>query len=313
MEIFEFRAMNTRIVLAAEGSPERISAGFEQTQAYVQACEQRFTRFSEDSELAGLNRSAGTAFRASNELFDVVRQARSYLEQTGGLFDPSILPALEHAGYDRSMDLIKMDGGAPVKMQLSWEVLDFHAVALDPDTHEIWMPPGMRIDLGGIAKGWISEQAALQLASFSTACAVNAGGDMFLVGTPDGKDQGWQVELEDPRDPERVLTVLQVGPGAVATSSVTKRRWKQGRREQHHLIDPRKGEPAATEWLSVTVIAPHATTAEVFAKALLIAGPRDAAALAARRKDVAFIAVDHHGQLWGSPNSREYLYVESSK
>ncbi len=313
MEIFEFRAMNTRIVLAAAGSPEEVAAGFAQTQAYVQACEQRFTRFSEDSELAALNRSAGAAFRASDELFDVVQQARSYLEQTGGLFDPAILPALEYAGYDRSMELIKMDDGAPLKMRLSWEVLDFRAVALNADTHEIWMPPGMRIDLGGIAKGWIGEQAALRLASFSTACAVNAGGDMFLVGSPDGTQRGWQVELEDPRDPERILAIFQVGPGAVATSSVTKRRWKQGQREQHHLIDPRKGEPAATEWLSVTVIAPHATTAEVFAKALLIAGPRDAAALAARRKDVAFIAVDHDGQLWGSRNSQEYLYVEFSR
>jgi thiamine biosynthesis lipoprotein len=78
---------------------------------------------------------------------------------------------------------------------------------------------------------------------------------------------------------------------------------------QHHLIDPRTGQPAETDWLSVTVIAPSATVAEVFAKALLIAGSRQAERIAARRSDLAFIAVDRTGQLWGSNNAKEFLDV----
>jgi len=61
--------------------------------------------------------------------------------------------------------------------------------------------------------------------------------------------------------------------------------------------------------LSVTVIAPHATTTEVFAKALLIAGSHEAERIAAQRHDLAFIAVDHTGQIWGSNNAREFLDV----
>ena len=131
---------------------------------------------------------------------------------------------------------------------------------------------------------------------------------MFMVGLPAG-ETAWQVELEDPRDPAQALAILRVRPGAVATSSITKRRWQQGDRVRHHLIDPRSLQPAETDWLSVTVIAPHATTAEVFAKALLIAGSREAERIAAQRNDLAFIAVDRTGQLWGSNNAQEFLDV----
>ena len=154
----------------------------------------------------------------------------------------------------------------------------------------ILLPPGMALDLGGIAKGWIAEQAALILSDFSSACAVNAGGDMFLIGFPDGEDH-WSVALEDPLQPEIHLTTLKVDPGAVATSSVTKRTWKQGEKQRHHLIDPRTGEPAVTDWLSMTVIAAHAYEAEVFAKALLIGGPKEC-------EDIARMPVGSNYPTW---------------
>ncbi len=66
---------------------------------------------------------------------------------------------------------------------------------------------------------------------------------MFLVGLPEGEAQ-WPVAIEDPLQPEINLTTIKVDPGAVATSAVTKRVWKQGEKQRHHLIDPRTGEPA---------------------------------------------------------------------
>ena len=131
---------------------------------------------------------------------------------------------------------------------------------------------------------------------------------MFLVGLPEG-EMTWQVALEDPRDADAELGTLHVGPGGVATSSITKRRWQQGDRSRHHLIDPRRGEPAETDWLSVTVVAPHTAVAEVFAKSLLIAGSREATAIAGERQDIGFIAVDREGKLWGSNNAKEFLDV----
>jgi thiamine biosynthesis lipoprotein len=180
---------------------------------------------------------------------------------------------------------------------------------LDETRSKIILPLGMAIDLGGIAKGWIAEQAALILTDFSTACAVNAGGDMFLIGLPDGEEQ-WSVALEDPLQPEITLTTLKVDAGAIATSSVAKRIWKQGEKKRHHLIDPRTREPAITDWLSMTVIAAHAYEAEVFAKALLIGGAKECEDIArASGIQLSYLAVDHERKIWGTQKSLEYVYV----
>ena len=302
MEYLEFRAMNSDIVLAAEGEPGKLNAGFARARAAIEQYEARFTRFADTSELSALNRSAGQWAQVSPELYALVCEARLYVEQTQGLFDPAVLDALERAGYDRSMDEIRGRVLSPGQVAPNAHAPDFGAIGFDARRQALRLPPGLRLDLGGIAKGWIAEQAACLLSEYATACAVSAGGDMFLCGLPSG-ESAWEIGLEDPRAPDENLAVLRVPGGAVATSSVARRRWMRGERPMHHLIDPRTREPAETDWLSVTVMAPAAATAEVFAKALLIAGSRDAVQIAARRMDVAYIAVDAEGQLWASPGA----------
>lgn len=299
--------MNSDIVLAAQGNHLKLQWGFEQTQRFIHSSEARFTRFSESSELSAVNRSSGRWFPVSSELYGLLVEAYAYHEETNGLYDPSILPALERAGYDRSMDEIRAHG-AGAAFFANDERGDYRLTEFDPSKSAVRLPHGLRLDLGGIAKGWIAERAAQVLSEYSSACVVNAGGDMFAVGLPEG-ETAWSIALEDPRDEHQSLAELRVAPGAVATSSITKRRWQQGTRQMHHLIDPRTGSPAETDWLSVTVIAPHATIAEAYAKSLLIGGSGKAEELGAVRDDIAFIAVDAEGKLWGSKSSREFLDV----
>lgn len=310
MQYREFKAMSTEITLAAEGEQNALETGFTQAQAYILAAEKRFTRFSEDSELSTLNRSTGQWFSASPELFDLLVEAVRLHRLTGGLFDPAVLAALELAGYDRSIEQVRANSkSAPVDQNRNLtSSFTFADICLEVDGKRVWLPPGMRIDLGGIAKGWIAEQAAFRLAEWSTTCAVDAGGDLFLVGLPAGEN-AWQIGLEDPNSVDADLAVLTVHPGAVATSTVTKRRWQQGGVERHHLIDPRTHLPAETGWLSVTVIAPHAAEAEVYAKSLLIGGQAAAERLTTAASQFEYIAIDLDNRLWGSAHSREVLNV----
>jgi thiamine biosynthesis lipoprotein len=309
----EFRAMNSDIVLAASGKDhDAINQGFSESRQFINQSETRFTRFTDTSELAELNRSAGTWFEASAEMFEVIQLAYHLAIETVGLFDPAILPALKQAGYDRSMDEIRNlapreklveqveNGSAPVQ--------DFRNIELDAVTRSILLPKGMQVDLGGIAKGWIAEQAARRLANVSTACAVSAGGDICLINLPEG-EPGWEIGLENPLAPDENLAVLRVLPGAVATSSISKRQWKHNGHFQHHLIDPRSGEPAQTEWLSTTVWAEQAAEAEVYAKVLLIAGPHNADAVFKHQTSNAYLAVDKNGWVHGSKNYHEVFHV----
>jgi FAD:protein FMN transferase len=307
MEIFEFTAMNTLVQLAAEGDPIELQPVFARAQDLIAAGEARFSRFLPTSELSRLNRSAEGWFLASPELFSLIQEALDLYLLTDGFFDPSISRALIAAGYDRSMDEIRLMENVPIKSGPAYQRIPLDEIRLDARGLSIKLPAGMQIDLGGIAKGWIAARAVNLLRQYSSAAAVSVGGDMVLSGLP-ASQPGWQVSLEDPRDEQHVLAVLNLQPGSLATSSVTRRRWLQGGQPRHHIIDPRTGASAEVSWLSISVYAQKATQAEAFAKALLIAGPTQAGQLAARLQGLYYIAVNPDGSLVSSQASEELIY-----
>jgi thiamine biosynthesis lipoprotein len=307
----EFRAMNTSVMLAAEG--EGAIPGMYVAKTFINECEQRFSRFLPASELSVLNRSAGDWLQISDDLMDMLQLSMKYYTATNGFFDPSILSDLKQIGYDRSMDQIRVNGvSIPAHVSNRTSRPAFHEISLDLADNRVRLPRGMEIDLGGIAKGWIVEKAAHLLHQYVEVCGVSAGGDILFIGHPlDGMD--WDIYLEDPRSPTETLAQLHIPAGAVATSSIMKRTWSQGEKVRHHLIDPRTREPAQTDWLSVTVIAPSVVAAEVYAKAILIAGEKDLPSLLNAKKDLTYIAVKPDGTLSGSANYKEYLYEFTSE
>lgn len=305
MQQREFRAMNTAVLLAVEGAGGS-DEGLRDTQAFIEGCERRFSRFLPESELSRLNRSAGDWHEVTDEMLELLILSRAYHDETGGLFDPAVLPDLKRAGYDVSMEEIRRRGDAGASEEGTLPTPRFSTLELDTVGRRVRVPEGMQIDLGGIAKGWIVQEAAIRLKAYGSAAAANAGGDMYFAGSPaDG--QPWSVELEDPRDPMRTAAVLQLRDGAVVTSSVSKRVWTQQGVERHHIIDPRTGAPARADWLSVTVIARSAHLAEAYAKALLIGGQGELARFLLQRPGIAVIAIDMNGQILASKNSKEYI------
>ena len=308
METFTFRAMNTSVLLAVDGDSYS-AIGLQEVRTAINSFEARFSRFQTTSELSQLNRSSGEPVRVSADLMEMLDLALRYHRSTNGLFDPSILNDLKRVGYDRSMDQLHA-GSVPSSQASASQPAPkpaFTSLELDHLNRSVRLPPGMQIDLGGIAKGWIVERAARILNQYADVCAVNAGGDIFFIGEPlDGF--GWEVYLEDPREAAQVLIPLHVRSDAVATSSTTKRAWKQGGETRHHLIDPRTGLPAESDWVSVTVFGASPVKAEVFAKALLIGGAGEAESLLEAHPDLAYLAVDRNGQLSGSQNYKEYVY-----
>jgi thiamine biosynthesis lipoprotein len=301
----EFRAMNTTVMLAAEG--ERSIEGMEAAKFFIDECEQRFSRFLPASELSELNRSSGAWVKVSRELMEMLQLSLKYHQETDGIFDPSILVDLKRAGYDRSMDEIRTGGASNPSAPKRTSPCAFGHIELDLRHERVHLPRGLEVDLGGIAKGWIVDRATRLLNQYVPVCAVSAGGDILFRGQPsDGMD--WDVYLEDPRDPTRMLAQLHIPSGAVATSSVSKRSWRQGEVTRHHLIDPRTAEPARTEWLSVTVICPNIIEADVYAKTILIGGWSSVRKLLNSNPALAFIAVDLNGNLIGSSNYKEYIY-----
>jgi thiamine biosynthesis lipoprotein len=142
-------------------------------------------------------------------------------------------------------------------------------------------PEGIRLDLGGIGKGFAVDRAAVILATTGNFL-IDAGGDIFAAG--DGEDgAGWLVAVSGPPPECEDIALLRLKGEALATSTVSVRRWQRGSRWMHHIIDPRTGEPAASDVLSASVIAPTTVEAEVIAKVAVLLGSEEGAAMLGSR------------------------------
>jgi len=228
--------------------------------------ESLWSRFRPDSELCRLNGSTGQWVELSEPTIGLVRQAVLAWERTGGVFDPTILPALEQAGYTRDFDDLPAESppGAAVPAP--------GCAGIEIAAGRVRLPPGVCIDLGGIGKGYAADLLAAELfASGASGASVNLGGDVRTVGSPPAGD-AWLIAVEDENRPGTDLAWLALADGAVATSTRLRRRWRRAGQEAHHIIDPARGTPAMSAVASVTVVAAETHWAEVLAKAALIAG-----------------------------------------
>ena len=287
-----FRAMGTDVEVL--GYPELLLHVADQVQARFLEVEAALSRFRQDSELSRLNRSSGCPFRASPLLQSVLRGALEAARQSGGLFDPTVLNALEAAGYTRSFD--DLDGSRG-KCRLAGAV-SYRAVEVLSDGHVV-LHGGVRLDLGGYAKGWTVDSVE-ELMQSCESWVVNAGGDLLARGTgPTG--EGWLVGVQDPFDHSRDVGVLLIADGAVATTSRMRRRWRTDAGPAHHIIDPATGRPADTGLASVTVITSTSAEAEVLAKILFLLGPRGGVRYAeSSRATGAVFVLDDGSDIWTS-------------
>jgi thiamine biosynthesis lipoprotein len=267
MAVHRFHAMGTEVEVHLQPAPGDLSAAFAEVEALFERLEQMFSRFRPDSNLSVLNREG--AAEVCEEFLDLVAFALEARERTDGSVDPTVHEAVVAAGYDRSFEQLRADRPGPIR-----------AIPAGGDVkvrgRRVQLGVGVRLDLGGFAKGYAVDRA-VQLLSPLGACLVNAGGDLAVGGVP--AEGVWPVSVALPDGP---LTV-GLRRGALVTSGCDRRRWSVAGREQHHLIDPKTGRPADTNLERVSAAAPTALQAEVLAKWLFLAGEERAVAAAEAR------------------------------
>jgi len=296
-----FLAMGTQIDLWVEADPSGAEAAFAEAEGCFRDAEAALSRFDPASELSRLNARSGEWVPVSRLLWDVLVQALDFAAETDGIFDPTVLGALKAAGYDRSFTQIGSGGqaaGGGGRAQMG----RWREVEADPAAQAVWLPPGVGLDFGGIAKGYTAEWAARWLGVWGPGL-VDAGGDLVAGDAPHGKP-GWPVTVLAPRVEgqlsDTTLASLALKDGALATSGIDHRFWLVDGRPAHHIIDPRTGQPADTDALTVTVIAPGGSAAEVWAKVALIGGVEQGMSLLSQR-DIPALIVDQSRTLHVSP------------
>jgi len=236
--------------------------------------ERRWSRCLPESDLGRLNAAEGRPVRVSTDTAHIVQRAVEAWEVTGGLFDPTTVTAAESTGYARTFE----QGTAPEDTTSGTDrrarpIPACAGVEVEGDL--VTLPVGLRLDLGGICKGYAADQVAYELRkNGGTGACVNLGGYVRVSGPYNG-DTGWTVDITDPFDAEDDLTSVTLTEGAVATARRRQRRWRPAGEALHWLTDPRTGRPSDSSLVAVTVVAAQTHWAEVLAKAALVGGQDD--------------------------------------
>lgn len=315
MKRLDFHAMGCGMTALLDRDDNEAKLQLDQVPVWFENWEQSLSRFRPTSELNRLNASEGQPVVVSQNLWEVFLTARRMETWTGGLVRPTVLDALVEAGYDRSFDLLleKSDGtrlASSLRLEAAAAVLDLPetstAIRMDESSRSLSLREGIHLDFGGIAKGWAAQEAADRLAALGP-CVIDAGGDIAVSGLQvDG--QAWPIGVRDPFHPEEHLAVLHITAGGIATSGTDYHRWLKRGRWQHHIIDPRTGQPAETDILTATVIAPDAVQAEAAAKSVLILGSQAGLQWLDSFPDLAGLLVLQNGSSLFSARMRNYLW-----
>ena len=225
------------------------------------------SRYIDESEANQLERLAvDRAVICSPEMARVLQQSQRFAQSTAGAFDITIGPLTRLWNFP--------DATAPPaaeRIDSALALVGYQAVVVEGRQVRVTRP-GVRLDLGGAAKGYAVDQAVERLRERGTEQGlIEAGGDIRFWGEkPDGRP--WRFGIQHPRDPTRYIQVEDIGLAAIATSGDYEQYFELAGRRYHHILDPTTGYPAEGA-ISATAWAKTALEADILSTAVFILGP----------------------------------------
>jgi thiamine biosynthesis lipoprotein len=220
------------------------------------------------SEVASIVQNAGrNPVNVSEETIWILKKSQKISEQTNGTFDITIGLIKELWGFDRVPFQIPDSG----EIQKLLAHVNYQDVMIKDSTVMLRASP-MRIDLGGIAKGYIIDRAVTFLKEKGMQSGiVEAGGDLRIWGNHPNRDK-WKIGIKHPRKPNALIGVLNTTAISVATSGDYERFFMKDGKRYHHLLNPKTGYPAS-DCISVTIVSENALLADAYATSVFILGP----------------------------------------
>ncbi len=291
---FEIQAMSTRIEVILEDDA-RAGADAAEVFTVFRQVEHDANEWREGSPLAEVNAHAGGAAMAvPPPTYELVRRAVELGRETDGAFDLTWAALWGLWNFD----VPAVPDPAAIRARLP--LIDYRKVELGEGTVRLPVA-GMRIGLGGIAKGWALDLAQRRLRALGRVdFMLSAGGQVYAAGHRDGAAAPWRVGVRDPMaGPNETLAVLAITDASVSTSGDYERYFELGGVRYHHILDPHTGMPARGLH-AATVVSPDATRADALSTALMVDGPVAGIALA-ERLGVEALTIDELGRVRSTP------------
>ena len=272
----DFFAMDTYMSITGYG--ESAESGVSAAKAEIERLDRLFSISDEESDVWAINNSGGSC-QVSPETVEIIGTAVEICHETGRTFDITLYPVSDAWGFyseeytvpsdDKINELLKETGSDKIKL----------------DGNTVETEQGVKIDLGGIAKGYATEAAVNVMREQGVESAIlSLGGNIYALGhRPDGK--AWNIAIQDPFDSGGYSGIISVSDMAVITSGSYQRYFEAEGKVYHHIIDPATGKPADNGLVSVTVVCKDPTMGDALSTALFVMGKDKALAFWQERKD----------------------------
>lgn len=284
--------MGTRI--AVELWSENAGAGngaIDAVLAEMRRIDAAMSTYKSDSEVSKVNAEAAAhPVRISKELFDLLATAAEFSRITEGAFD------ITYASVGFMYDFRARQKPSEQQIGAALPAVNYKYLKLDPAQHSVrFLREGVRIDLGGIAKGHAVDRGIAILQARGIAHAVvTAGGDSRIIGDRFGKP--WVVGIRHPDDAAKVVARLPLVDTAISTSGDYERYFDADGTRYHHIIDPHSGH-SASKVRSATILAPTATRTDGLSKTAFVLGADKAMEIYNRLEDIDAILVTPEGRV----------------
>lgn len=290
----EWTVMTTRAYLEfypEDADPARTRAIFSAVADEFTRVEMTFSPWVEFSELALVNRSAADApVQVSPEMFAMFQAAGQFHALTHGAFDASFAGAGKLYDYRAG---VAPDAKALAAAQ---QVVGWQYVKLDESAQTVrYAKPGVRVDFGGIAKGYAIDRAVAILKQYGVRDAyLSLGGDSYALGIHDGRP--WQVGIRHPREAAAAPVMIPASDFAISTSGDYERFFERNGERIHHILAPGTGKPAHG-LVSVTVLADDGTTADALSTGVFVLGKERGLALINGLSGISAVLIDEDGNV----------------
>ncbi len=265
----EIFAMDTYMTVTAYG--EKGAEAAEQAIVEIQRLDEMLSTGNSTSEIAVLNHS-GKAILSEDAAY-LIERSIDLSEKTNGVFDIAIYPVMEAWGF--TTQNYRVPGSEELAELL--KLTDISDLKYDSKSKEVsFENEGMKIDLGGIAKGYTSSRIVeIFKENGITSGMINLGGNVQVLGSKtDGSD--WRVAIQSPENESDYLGILSIKDKAVITSGGYERYFEENGETYHHIIDPATGYPADSGLISVTIVSEDGTLADGLSTSLYIMGKNKA-------------------------------------
>ncbi len=258
----------------------------------------------EGSYVWAVNEAAPGAVNVSEETAEVIAEALYIAEETGGAFDPTI-------GALTKLWDITGDPRVPDAEEIEsvLRLVDYRNVALD-GTNAALGKAGMRLDLGGIAKGYAADKAVKIYEKHGVERALlNLGGNIYVYGEKPGGEK-FRIGIRDPLGAEgEIAAVISVSDTSVVTSGVYERFFESGGKIYHHIFDPKTGYPAENGLVSVTVVCKNSMRADALSTALFVLGLEEGLEYARSRQDTQAIFITRDRKIFLTDGLKESIEI----